>query len=295
MSDLPYTRKEIIGDCTLYLGDCREILPTLGKVDAVVTDPPYGIALDTNNSRFSGGNSAMVSKRGNGIGTAGGATIIGDAAPFDPSFLTEVGREQILWGWHCFPDKLPRGACLIWIKRLDSAFGSFLSDAETGWHSRGHGVYCFRDLSLTAETRTRAHPTQKPLPLIKWCIQRLRSDAQTVLDPFMGSGTTGVACVQLGRKFIGIEIDPGYFDIACRRIADEVARPRLALPEPPEKPVQGDMLEGGSTGAPPAARLGGGAAGGGKTGAPCPAGLQRAVSDGPSGTGLAGGGHGGKK
>jgi site-specific DNA-methyltransferase (adenine-specific) len=236
-------RKEVLADgVELWLGDCREVLPTLGKVDAVVTDPPYGIALDTDNSRFSGGNTASVSRCGNGRGPASGAPIINDEKPFDPSFLVGVGCEQILWGWHCYPDKLPRGACLVWVKRLDAAFGSFLSDAETAWHSRGHGVYCFRDLSMNAEALTRAHPTQKPLPLMRWCIERLRAGTRTILDPFMGSGTTGVACVQMGRKFIGIELDPGYFDIACRRISDELKRPRLDLGEPAAKPVQEALI-----------------------------------------------------
>jgi site-specific DNA-methyltransferase (adenine-specific) len=230
MSNQPYRRKEVIGDATLYLGDCREILPTLGRVDAVVTDPPYGIALNTDNSRFSGGHTASVKRRGNGVGTAGGAPIAGDAEPFDPSFLASVGNEQIIWGWNNYPDRLPRGACLIWIKRNDAAFGSFLSDAETAWHSRGHGVYCFRDLSNNGETHSRAHPTQKPLPLMEWCVSRTRGE--TVIDPFMGSGTTGVACVRLGRPFIGIEIDERYFDIACRRIADEASRPRMFVERP---------------------------------------------------------------
>lgn len=230
------TRVEHLSDdVQVWLGDCRTILPGLPRVDAVVTDPPYGIALNTDNSRFSGGNTASVARRGNGRGTADGAPILNDEAAFDPSFLAAYGSEQIIWGWHCFPNKLPSGACLVWIKRLDPAFGSFLSDAETAWHSRGHGVYCFRDLSLTAEALHRAHPTQKPVPLMEWCIKRVKGE--TILDPFMGSGTTGVACVQLGRKFIGIELEPRYFDIACRRISDELRRPRLQL-EPVAKPVQ---------------------------------------------------------
>lgn len=224
---------------TLYCGDCRYILPTLGTVDAVVTDPPYGIALDTNNLRFSGGKGESARKRGKRMGPAGGAPIVGDGAPFDPSFLMDYGQEQIIWGWHCFPDRLPLGSCLIWIKRLDAAFGSFLSDAETAWYSRGHGVYCFRDISLAGEALTRSHPTQKPLPLMRWCIQRVRGE--TILDPFMGSGTTGVAAVKLGRKFIGIEIDPGYFDIACRRIADALARPDMFIKHP--APAKQEALE----------------------------------------------------
>jgi site-specific DNA-methyltransferase (adenine-specific) len=224
-----------IGDCTLYLGDCLEILPTLGKVDAVVTDPPYGIALDTNNARFSGGSSVSVAKRGKG--RAYDAPIIGDGSAFDPSPYL-IGSEQVIWGWNNYPDKLPRGSCLVWIKRNDDAFGSFLSDAETAWFSRGCGVYCFRDLSNAAIARERAHPTQKPVSLMVWCIKKTRGG--TILDPFMGSGTTGVACAKLGRKFIGIEIEPRYFDIACRRIEDAYKQGDF-FTAPAPKPVQEGM------------------------------------------------------
>jgi site-specific DNA-methyltransferase (adenine-specific) len=225
-------------DVQVWLGDCQEILPGLPRVDAVVSDPPYGIALDTDNSRFSGGVSGHRVYGGYTPGSGKGEPIRNDEKPFDPVFLTGYGDEQIIWGWHCFPDKLPKGSCLVWIKRLDPAFGSFLSDAETAWHSRGHGVYCFRDMSLTAEALHRAHPTQKPVPLMSWCIERVKG--QTILDPFMGSGTTGVACVQLGRKFIGIELEPRYFEIAIKRISDELRRPRLQL-EPVAKPIQEAM------------------------------------------------------
>lgn len=190
----------------------------LGKVDAVVTDPPYGIADNLNRRRFSGGSAASRARRG--VGKHYGAPIRGDEGDFDPRPYL-LGDEQIIWGWHNFPNLLPRGSCLIWIKRLEAAYGSFLSDAETAWFSRGHGVYCFRDTSMYAEARTRKHPMQKPLPLMQWCIKKTRG--HVILDPFMGSGTTGVACARLGRKFIGIESDPKYFEIACRRIADEVA------------------------------------------------------------------------
>jgi len=229
-------REEIIGDCRLILGDCRDILPTLGKVDAVVTDPPYGIALNTDNSRFSGGNVASIAKRGNNIGSAAGAAIIGDEKPFDPSFLLDISGDKIVWGWNNYPDRLPRGACLVWLKRNDEAFGSFLSDAELAWMSKGHGVYCRRDLSNAAIASERVHPTQKPVSLMLWCLGFLPK-AQTILDPFMGSGTTGVACVNLGRKFIGIELDPDYFEIACKRISEAYKQPRL-FDDPPPKPVQ---------------------------------------------------------
>lgn len=209
----------IIGNATLYLGSCEDILPTLPKVDAVVTDPPYGIALNTDNTRFSGGSAASRAKRGCNIGTAEGAPIIGDEKPFDPSFLLSLPGHKIIWGWNNYPDKLPRGACLVWLKRNDAAFGSFLSDAELAWMSKGHGVYCRRDLSNAAIANSRVHPTQKPIGLMRWCLEFLPK-AETILDPFMGSGTTGVAALQMGRKFIGIEREPRYFEAACRRIRE---------------------------------------------------------------------------
>jgi site-specific DNA-methyltransferase (adenine-specific) len=224
----------VIGNASLYLGDCIDILPTLPKVDAVITDPPYGIALNTDNRRFSGGTAGNMSRRGNGVGSADGRPIIGDDKPFDPAFLLDYGKEQIIWGWNNYPDRLPRGACLVWLKRLDPAFGSFLSDAETAWMSRGHGVYCRRDLTNNAIAKDRAHPTQKPVGLMVWCIEFL-SSPETILDPFMGSGTTGVAAIQLGRKFIGIEREPKYFDIACKRIEQAVAQGQLFEPEQPKQ------------------------------------------------------------
>jgi len=234
------SRVEVIGDATLMLGDCREILPTLGKVDAVVTDPPYGIGLNTDNRRFSGGNTASVAKGGNNVGSANGRRIVNDAEPFDPSFLLDIPGDKIIWGWNNYPNLLPRGACLVWLKRNDDAFGSFLSDAELAWMSKGHGVYCRRDLSNNAITNDRAHPTQKPVSLMEWCLGFIPK-AGLVLDPFMGSGSTGVACAKLGRQFIGIELDPGYFDAACRRIEAAYAQPAL-FAEPIAKPVQEAML-----------------------------------------------------
>ena len=233
-------RTEQIGDATLYLGDCLEILPTLGKVDAVVTDPPYGISLNTDNSRFSGGHTDSVARRGNGRGPANGEPIINDDKPFDPEPILSIGNEQIIWGWNNYANKLPRGACLVWIKRNDDAFGSFLSDAEVAWFSRGHGVYCRRDLSNAGITNNRQHPTQKPVGLMEWCLGFLPA-AKTILDPFMGSGTTGVACANLGRKFIGIELEERYFDISCERIQKAYDQPDLFI-EPPKKAVQEELI-----------------------------------------------------
>jgi site-specific DNA-methyltransferase (adenine-specific) len=121
----------------------------------------------------------------------------------------------VLWGANHFARHLPVGTTLVWLKRLDGGFGSFLSDAEVAWMRGGHGVYCRRDTSLM-DGNSRTHPTEKPVGIMQWCIEK--TDAEVILDPFMGSGTTGVACARLGRRFIGCEIEEKYFDIACRRI-----------------------------------------------------------------------------
>ena len=214
----PYFEDDAV---TIYHGDYREILPTLPPVDLVLTDPPYGIGLNTDNSRFSGGTAGNIAKRGNGIGSANGASVIGDDHPFDPAFLLMYGTQQIIWGWNHYPDKLPPGTCLVWLKRYDEAFGSFLSDAETAWMSKGHGVHCKRDLTNNAIANERVHPTQKPVGLMKWCIEKAGS-VGTILDPFMGSGTTLRAAKDLGRKAIGIEIEERYCEIAAQRMAQSV-------------------------------------------------------------------------
>jgi site-specific DNA-methyltransferase (adenine-specific) len=202
----------------IYNADCREVLPTLGPVDLVLTDPPYGINLNPDNSRFSGGNNPQV--RSKGFGKAG-RQIANDDKPFDPAFLTAYGNYQIVWGWNNYPQSFPAGACLVWLKRNDEAFGSFLSDAETAWMSKGHGVYCRRDLSNNAIALERAHPTQKPVGLMKWCMSFFPK-AESILDPFMGSGTTLVAAKNLGRRAIGIELEERYCEIAAKRLSQEI-------------------------------------------------------------------------
>lgn len=205
--------------CTIYHGDCRTILPLLPKADLLLTDPPYGIKLNTDNSRFSGGTEQSKAKRGSTRSNI--RPIIGDEANFDPSFLTNFGDHQVIWGWNNFPNKLPRGACLVWLKRNDWAFGSFLSDAETAWMSKGHGVYCRRDLSNNAISNDRTHPTQKPVGLMQWCIEFFPK-ARTIVDPFMGSGATLHAAKNLGKKAIGIEIEESYCEAAACRLQQEV-------------------------------------------------------------------------
>jgi DNA modification methylase len=175
-----------------------------------------------------------------GQGRSDWGSIANDDKPFDPAEWLPF-PEVILWGANHFAARLPVGTQLVWVKRLDAAFGSFLSDAEVAWQKGGHGVYCWRDTSLCGEAKYREHPTQKPLDLMRWCIKRMK--ASTILDPFMGSGTTGVACVKLGRKFIGIEIEPKYFNIACKRIEQAYAQPDLFVPQSQPKPVQASLFQ----------------------------------------------------
>ena len=206
---------ETIGDATLLLGDCREILPTIGAVDAVVTDPPYGMGWNTDSTRFTGGG---ISR---GEGRADWGAIAADNVPFDPTPWLAF-PQCIMWGANHYAARLPVGSTLVWLKKPPELFGTFLSDCEIGWKRGGHGVYAhykqFPPPSRMVENDgTVAHPTQKPIALMEWCLGFV-PNAQTILDPFMGSGTTGVACARLGRRFIGIEIEERYFSIACRRI-----------------------------------------------------------------------------
>ena len=199
----------------LFQGDCLEILPKLTGIDAIVGDPPYGGDFDTDYTRFTMG------PNGHGKPSLRNHdAVIGDDQPFDPSPWLGF-KKVILWGSNHFAQRLPVGTTLVWIKRFDGGFGSFLSDAELAWMKGGHGVYCQRDTSLFAETRNRLHATQKPVDLMKWCIGLLNLPVgATILDPYMGSGTTGVAALQLGYNFIGIEIAEHYFKVARKRIED---------------------------------------------------------------------------
>lgn len=220
-------RCERIQDATLYLGDCREILPLLPKVDAVVTDPPYGLGDWNNRGSNKGGpfDSEITQSWDVAITAA------------DVSAMKEKSNYQIFWGANYFLDHLPRSKqMLVWNKGIR---GMHFNDCEIAWCSQWREACRVFDLSPSG--LEKSHPTQKPLALMEWCIGRLPKDACTILDPFMGSGTTGVACAKLGRKFIGIELEPKYFDIACKRIDEAYRQPRLFKDEPP-KPKQEALL-----------------------------------------------------
>jgi site-specific DNA-methyltransferase (adenine-specific) len=203
------------GGITIYHGDCREILPILPRIAALVSDPPYGMA---RHGRYQTG--ANSDSHGAGDRSSRfGETVYGDDKPFDPSHLL-IYPEVIIWGLNHFPQFLNKGTVLVWLKRYDTAFGSFLSDAELAWFNKGCGVYCRRDVSLHGESSVRLHPSQKPLEIMKWCVSRVESPL--VIDPYCGSGTTLEAAKALDKQAIGIEIEEKYCEIAAKRLAQEV-------------------------------------------------------------------------
>ena len=219
------------GNITLYCGDCLDILPTLepGSVDAVVTDPPYGIGWQTDYAK------SRYNWRSREDGDAkhawpckSHAPIAGDDSPFDPSLWLRFSVVA-LFGANHFADKLPASAAwLVWDKTgLGRAATTGFGDAELVWckgfpfESVRIYSHMWRGYQRDSEVGEGSlHPTQKPVALMRWIIEKTPS--QTVLDPFMGSGTTGVACVRTGRKFIGVEISPEYFQIAVARIQKEL-------------------------------------------------------------------------
>lgn len=220
-------REETIGDCRLINADCREVLETLGKVDAVVTDPPYGIARvwKKGGQRHGWQNANRQMELRNSWD---------DKVPPGEFFdaLRDATDEQIIWGGNYFD--LPPSRCWFVWNKPERNFS--LAEAELAWTNRDALVRVFDHPRSESD---REHPTQKPVELMKWCIDKLKS--QTILDPFMGSGTTGVACVKLGRKFIGIEIEERYFSIACKRIEQAYKQPDFFVPQP-AKPKQEAML-----------------------------------------------------
>ena len=213
-------RIETIGNATLYLGDCRDILPTLPKVDAVITDPPYGIgeAAGKNASRAK---LAVAKDFGNDSW---------DDEPISPDLIQMVrhaGKWTVIFGGNYYA--LPAARCwLVWDKENGE---SDFADCELAWTNLPKAVRRIRYMwngMLRANGEVRGdHPTQKPIGVMAWAINHVPEPCRTILDPFMGSGTTGVAAMNLQRQFIGIEREPKYFDIACRRIEDAQRQGRL--------------------------------------------------------------------
>jgi site-specific DNA-methyltransferase (adenine-specific) len=237
-------RKEVIGRATLYLGDCRDIVPTLGKVDAVVTDPPYGI---------NGGSGT--------INVASGKGLYGSVFPDTPEYIENV----IAPAFRQALDICDRAAvtpghkCNAFYPGPD-IIGGYFQPAATGlcvWGSCNFQPIFFygRDprigraitpiaVPLNEAGEKNGHPCAKPLKAWTWLVNKVALSGQVVLDPFMGSGTTGVACHSLGIDFIGIELDPAYFDIACKRIEDAQRQADLFIETPAIADRNGDRQDG---------------------------------------------------
>lgn len=206
-------------DVTLYCGDCLDILPTLGHVDAVVTDPPYGLG-----KKLDGGSWGNISTW--------------DILP--PIYdLLPMAKIVVIWGgnYHILP---PSRGWLAWYK--PDAPPSMAS-MELAWTNLDMNSRLLSQTIAATNAERAGHPTQKPAALMAWCLEIAKVPiGATVLDPFMGSGTTGVACVRTGRRFIGIEIDPTYFAIAQRRIAEAQLQPAL-IPHDAPTYTQDSLLD----------------------------------------------------
>lgn len=231
------SRIETIGDTTLYLGDSLNILPSLSPGSVIVTDPPYGIGF-----KYEGRSDAGGAEYKEMIGHLCGwplallqypeemfslvAEVLGPPSEVLAwVYHSNLPRQLRLWGfWNCEVD--PRKSMQA-AKNPEAAKVANLRVAGYDWRE-------FNQVKNTSADKT-GHPCQLPVGVAQWVLECLT--AHTIIDPFMGSGTTGVACANLGRKFIGIEIEPKYFDIACRRIEAAYKQPRLFKDEAP-KPVQ---------------------------------------------------------
>jgi len=223
--------KVVIGNAALYLADCMEVLPTLDRFDAVITDPPYGIGVDVSMHKRSG---VMAGHGNRRVAARTYELTEWDSMPPSTDLIDLIRSKadfQTFFGGNYF--ELPPTSCwLVWDKMNA---GNNFADCELAWTNWPKAVrrlqHLWNGFARAGGEIRENHPTQKPLEVMKWVIE-LCPKAQTILDPFMGSGTTGVAAIQLGRSFIGIEREPKYFDIACKRIEQAVAQGQLFEPEP---------------------------------------------------------------
>ena len=205
---------------TIYHGDCREVLHVLGIEPALIlTDPPYGIAY-------------KASARGREVGALEGQTVVADDQPFDPRWLLGYGR-CVIFGANYFAHLLPPGGWIVWSKAQDNrwAHGAYSkrSLAEVAWtncHNYVGLFNCFWAGSpmhrLGEERGSQLHPTQKPVALMRWILDRNTEPGDLVLDPYMGSGPVARACADLGRSYIGVEIEERYCAAAAQRLGQEV-------------------------------------------------------------------------
>lgn len=258
----PWKRKEVIGECTLYLGDCLEVLPVLDLVDHVITDPPYEQRMQDLH--------AQVKLRRTDGGPQRQALNFQSIQDIREPFLAQVKRLDKGWllafcnvegvaEWKAaiLAKDLKFKTTCIWNKpdatpKLNGQGPALSYECfTTTWAGRGHsrwnaggkrGVYTHM---TNQKTRHGAHPTEKPVSLMSEIVFDFTNEGEVVCDPFMGSGTTGVACVKLGRRFVGIEQDPAYFEIACERVRAAVRQPDMFNSREP-KGVQLSIIEAAS-------------------------------------------------
>ena len=221
-----------IGDATLYLGDCMEILPTLSKVDAVITDPPFGV-----------GNFVQTTGTLRGRGDSFAQSVDWNESAPPPEFfqmIQSMSRHRIIWGanfFNCFED---RGGAIIWDKAQPMPNFSKADIASCTHFQKTEIVRIpWTNFNVARQAET-SHPCERPVELYEWCIQYLPKPIKTVLDPFLGSGSCGVATIRMGRKFIVIEREPKYFEIACKRIEQAASQHQLFEPESRQQ-VQGAL------------------------------------------------------
>jgi len=229
----------IIGDCTLYLGDCMEVMPQLTDIGAILTDPPYGIGA----SNYSRGGTQY----GNSKAKCKEYAIKDwdNAAPQDiVDYLLSLNVPSIIFGGNYF--ELPPTKCwLVWDKQ--NGEGSGYADCELAWTNLDKAVRRvywrwagMLQKNMGDKKEERVHPTQKPVGVMEWCINHLPKECGVILDPFLGSGSTLVAAAKMGLQAVGIERELEYFDIACKRIEQAYSQPDLFV-APPVKHIQEDM------------------------------------------------------
>jgi len=231
-------KEERIGGQRIILGNCLEVMPFLDTFDAVVTDPPYGISQDKGfqgHEGFAGTGRPIQRKQYKG----GWDEKKPEKQLFD--IMLAKAQASIIFGGNYFTDYLPVGGhWLVWDKK--NTMPTF-SDCELAWtniNKKSVKLLTYEYNGLIGKREERVHPTQKPVEVMQWAILKTRN-AQSILDPFMGSGTTLVACQKLSRKGTGIELDPDYFEIACKRVDEATRQPDLFV-EPAPKPTQEVLL-----------------------------------------------------
>ena len=252
MAAMTEWRKETIGDCRLILGDCLDIMPTLGQIDAILTDPPYENELHAEMGKFkrlrndqkkfpsnelvslsfAGVNERRADIAKTIVEVSKGWAIVFTLPEGVRAWRDEIqasgGKWDTVLAW-IKPDTAPRFNGQGAARGFECAITAWCGQGHRSWNAGGkRGVYTH----CVNKGRHGEHPTEKPVPLFLELLSDFTREDQTILDPFMGSGTTGVACAKTGRKFIGIELESKYFDIACCRIEDAYKQPDLFVPAP---------------------------------------------------------------